>query len=78
MAQTNKDAQEVMDKYDSTIRVEVQFPYSGAEVIAFDTTVTPNHVNIWNVEDVNQYNMIFTEDQAKAIAAYWKDKRSKR
>jgi hypothetical protein len=78
MPQTNADAQQVMNEIDPTIRIEVQFPYSGAEILAFDTTITPHHVNMWCIADVDQYNMVFTADHARSIAAYWTDKRNKR
>lgn len=70
-----KLAQEIMDKFDSTIRIEFQFTHSAAEIMAFDTTIVPNHVNIWRSENTSQESVTFTHDYAKSIADYWAQKR---
>ena len=63
------NAQEVMDKIDPTIRIEVVYGAEGLYISTFDTTATPNHVREWIVPLIPYEEFIgtwvFTEGQAQ-------------
>lgn len=75
-------AQEMMDQIDPTIRVDVSHNAQGVYIHAFDTTVTPNHVQEWIVPMISYEEFIdswtLTKGQATGIAEYWQRQRQYR